>query len=226
MAFTILLVEDDKKLRELMTEYLSQNDFRILAAADGMEALALFRKNQNEIDIILLDGMLPMLDGLEVLKTIRSDSNVPVIMISARETEEDQLQGFYSGADSYITKPFLLSVLREQIIALLNRTAKTHARTLARGALKIDFQLHRIYVDGQDICATPKEFDLLTYFIENEQIVLKRDTILDRIWGADYYGDFRTVDTIVKQLRKKLTDRHPYIKSVYGVGYYFEVDDD
>ena len=226
MNYTILLVEDDKKLRETMTDYLTQNDFHILPASDGAQALALFHKHRSEIDLILLDGMLPMLDGLEVLRTIRSDSNVPVIMLSARETEEDQLQGFYSGADSYITKPFLLSVLREQITALLNRTSKTHSHMLERGALKIDLQLHRIYVEGQDISATPKEYDLLTYFMENERIVLKRDTILDRIWGTDYFGDFRTVDTIVKQLRKKLTSRHPYIKSVYGVGYYFEVEDD
>ena len=156
MNYTILLVEDDKKLRELMIDYLSQNDFHILPASDGAQALSLFHENRKEIDLILLDGMLPMLDGLEVLRTIRSDSNVPVIMLSARETEEDQLQGFYSGADSYITKPFLLSVLREQITALLNRTSKPYSHMLARGALKIDLQLHRIYVEGQDLNATPK----------------------------------------------------------------------
>lgn len=152
-------------------------------------------------------------------------SDVPIIIISARETESDQLQGFYMGADTYITKPFMLSVLREQIVAIINRTSKRSGKLLTKGALQIDTQLHRVYVDGQEITTTPKEYDLLMYFITNEKIVLDRNTILDRVWGFDYFGDFRTVDTIIKQLRKKLTDKHKYIKSVYGVGYYFEVDD-
>lgn len=222
---TVLVVEDDTKLRTTVVDYLSSNGFEVLSAEDGLKAIDIFEEHISEIDIILLDGMLPMLDGLEVLKRIREESNVPVIMISARETEMDQLQGFYTGADNYITKPFLLSVLREQITALLNRTQKTE-KLIEIGALKVDTKLHRVYVDGKEISTTPKEYDLLLYFITNEKIVLNRDTILDRVWGIDYYGDFRTVDTIIKQLRKKLTDKHKYIKSVYGVGYYFEIDDD
>lgn len=223
---TILVVEDDNKLRNTMMDYLSQNGFRIFCASDGLKALNTFEEYKDEIDIILLDGMLPMLDGLEVLKRIRDESNVPVIMISARETETDQLQGFYTGADNYITKPFLLSVLKEQINALLFRASKPVNQRIIKGALEIDTKLHRVYVDGEEISTTPKEYDLLMFFLHNEKIVLDRDTILDRVWGFDYFGDFRTVDTIVKQLRKKLTDKHKYIKSIYGVGYYFEVKDD
>ncbi|MCH5304781.1 MAG: response regulator transcription factor [Ruminococcus sp.] len=222
---TVLVVEDDIKLRTTVMDYLSSNGFEVLSAEDGLKAINLFEEHRSEIDIILLDGMLPMLDGLEVLKHIREESDVPVIMISARETEMDQLQGFYMGADNYITKPFLLSVLREQISALLSRTQKSE-KLIGSGALKIDTRLHRVYIDGKEISTTPKEYDLLLFFITNEKIVLNRDTILDRVWGIDYYGDFRTVDTIIKQLRKKLTDKHKYIKSVYGVGYYFEANDD
>lgn len=220
----ILLIEDDKKLNDTIKDYLSQNDYVVLATADGTEAVEIFEEYKNEIDIVLLDGMLPGLDGLDVLKTIRKTSDVPVIMISARESEIDQLKGYYAGADIYITKPFLLSVLREQINVILNRTSKTE-NILVRGALKIHRNLRRVYIDDEEITTTPKEYDLLIYFINNEKIVLSRDQILDKVWGVDYFGDFRTVDTIIKQLRKKLTDKHPYIKSVYGVGYYFEVDD-
>lgn len=222
--YTVLVVEDDPKLRTTVMDYLSTNGYNVIPAEDGLKAIEAFEENKSKLDIILLDGMLPMLDGLEVLKKIRENSNIPVIMISARETEIDQLQGFYTGADNYITKPFLLSVLKEQIGALLNRTNKKDKR-LERGALRIDLNLHRVYVDGVEIYTTPKEYELLLFFLKNEKIVLDRNTILDRVWGIDYYGDFRTVDTIIKQLRKKLTSDHKYIKSVYGVGYYFEVDD-
>lgn len=223
---TILVVEDDIKLRETVIDYLSQNCFNVLPASDGEKAIDVFKENKDKIDIILLDGMLPGIDGLDVLQIIRKESDVPVIIISARETEADQLQGFYTGADNYITKPFLLSVLKEQINALLCRTKRTPHKFIARGALKIDTDLHRVYIDNKHMPTTPKEYDLLIYFIENEKIVLNRDTILDRVWGIDYFGDFRTVDTIIKQLRKKLTNKHQYIKSIYGVGYYFEVNDD
>lgn len=226
MKYTVFLVEDDKKLRETIIDYLYQNEFNVMSATDGEKAIEIYNANNEKIDIVLLDGMLPIVDGIDVLKTIREKSNVPVIMISARESEADQLQGYYTGADNYITKPFMLSVLKEQITALLNRTVKAPPKTIKKGAVVIDINLRRVYVDGNDISATPKEYDLLLYFFENERIVLERDTILDRVWGMDYFGDFRTVDTIIKQLRKKLTDKHKYIKSVYGVGYYFEVNDD
>lgn len=223
---TILVVEDDKKLCQTIVEYLEQNRFLVYSAKDGLEALEIFHEHKEELDMILLDGMLPGLDGLDVLKEIRLESDVPVIMLSARETEGEQLQGFYAGADCYITKPFLLSILKEQMIVLLKRTNGQTKQYLESGALKIDTMLHRVYVDGEEIVTTPKEYDLLVYFMQNEEIVLNRDMILDRVWGMDYFGDFRTVDTIIKQLRKKLGEHSDYIKSVYGVGYFFEVNDD
>ena len=222
---TVLIIEDDPKLRATVADYLGFSGFNTLTAEDGESGVSVFLENMSEIDIVLLDGMLPKLDGIDALKHIRRESDVPVIMISARESEMDQLNGFYAGADNYITKPFLLSVLKEQINALLSRTF-SRVEFLERGAIKINVKLRRVYIDGQEIVTTPKEYDLLIYFINNEKIVLSRDQILDKVWGLDYFGDFRTVDTIIKQLRKKLTDKHPYIKSVYGVGYYFEVEDD
>ena len=222
--YTVLIVEDDNKLRLTIADYLSMYNYDILLAVDGAMAVNVFDNNMDNIDIILLDGMLPEIDGLDVLKTIRTKSDIPVIMISARESESDQLQGFYAGADNYITKPFLLSVLREQIAAILNRTTKQKS-LIECGAIRLDLKLRRVYIDDVEITTTPKEYDLLLYFIKNEKIVLSRNQILDRVWGMDYYGDFRTVDTIIKQLRKKLSDKHPYIKSIYGVGYYLEVDD-
>ncbi len=222
--YTVLIVEDDEKLRSTIADYLSMYNYDVIPAGDGATAVDIFDNNMENIDIILLDGMLPEIDGLDVLKTIRTRSDIPVIMISARESESDQLQGFYAGADNYITKPFLLSVLREHIAAILNRTSKQKS-TLDCGAIRLDLNLRRVYIDDVEITTTPKEYDLLLYFIKNEKMVLSRNQILDSVWGIDYYGDLRTVDTIIKQLRKKLTDRHPYIKSIYGVGYYFEVED-
>ena len=170
----VLMVEDDNKLREVLTKFLSRNDYEVLAAENGKVGLKLFYENSKNLDIVLLDGMLPDIDGVDVLKEIREHSQVPVIMLTARESEEDQLNGLNNGADNYITKPFLMKVL-------------------------------------------------LVYMCEKEKVVLKRENILDAVWGFDYDGDMRTVDTLVKQLRKKMTDKYPYITSVYGVGYRFEV---
>ena len=187
----VLMVEDDKKLREVLTKFLSRNDYEVLAAENGKVGLELFYENSKNLDIVLLDGMLPDIDGVDVLKEIREHSQVPVIMLTARESEEDQLNGLNNGADNYITKPFLMKVLL-------------------------------VHMD-KFVDTTPKEFDLLVYMCENEKVVLKRENILDAVWGFDYDGDMRTVDTLVKQLRKKMTDKYPYITSVYGVGYRFEV---
>lgn len=220
--YTILVVEDDNKLRFTLEDYLSSNGFNVITAADGLSALKIFFSDNVKIDLVLLDGMLPKVDGFDVLSQIRSKSRVPVIMLSAREAEEQQLKGFRLGADNYITKPFLLSVLKEHINALLSRTLKSE-EVIIKGALKIAPDLRKVYLNDIEIDTTPKEYETLLYFIENEKRVLARNKILDAVWGVDYFGDTRTVDTIVKQLRKKLTPDYPYIKSVYGVGYYFEV---
>lgn len=219
----VLMVEDDKKLREVLTKFLSRNDYEVLAAENGKVGLELFYENSKNLDIVLLDGMLPDIDGVDVLKEIREHSQVPVIMLTARESEEDQLNGLNNGADNYITKPFLMKVLLVYMDKLIQRNSNEDTDVIEKGALKLEKQFRKAYINGEFVDTTPKEFDLLVYMCENEKVVLKRENILDAVWGFDYDGDMRTVDTLVKQLRKKMTDKYPYITSVYGVGYRFEV---
>lgn len=219
----VLMVEDDNKLREVLTKFLSRNDYEVLAAENGKVGLKLFYENSKNLDIVLLDGMLPDIDGVDVLKEIREHSPVPVIMLTARESEEDQLNGLNNGADNYITKPFLMKVLLVHMDKLIQRNGNEDTDVIEKGALKLEKQFRKAYINGEFVDTTPKEFDLLVYMCENEKVVLKRENILDAVWGFDYDGDMRTVDTLVKQLRKKMTDKYPYITSVYGVGYRFEV---
>lgn len=219
----VLMVEDDNKLREVLTKFLSRNDYEVLAAENGKVGLELFYENSKNLDIVLLDGMLPDIDGVDVLKEIREHSQVPVIMLTARELEEDQLNGLNNGADNYITKPFLMKVLLVHMNKLIQRNGNEDTDVIEKGALKLEKQFRKAYINGEFVDTTPKEFDLLVYMCENEKVVLKRENILDAVWGFDYDGDMRTVDTLVKQLRKKMTDKYPYITSVYGVGYRFEV---
>ena len=219
----VLMVEDDNKLREVLTKFLSRNDYEVLAAENGKVGLKLFYENSKNLDIVLLDGMLPDIDGVDVLKEIREHSQVPVIMLTARESEQDQLNGLNNGADNYITKPFLMKVLLVHMDKLIQRNGNEDTDVIEKGALKLEKQFRKAYINGEFVDTTPKEFDLLVYMCENEKVVLKRENILDAVWGFDYDGDMRTVDTLVKQLRKKMTDKYPYITSVYGVGYRFEV---
>lgn len=219
----VLMVEDDNKLREVLTKFLSRNDYEVLAAENGKVGLKLFYENSKNLDIVLLDGMLPDIDGVDVLKEIREHSQVPAIMLTARESEEDQLNGLNNGADNYITKPFLMKVLLVHMDKLIQRNGNEDTDVIEKGALKLEKQFRKAYINGEFVDTTPKEFDLLVYMCENEKVVLKRENILDAVWGFDYDGDMRTVDTLVKQLRKKMTDKYPYITSVYGVGYRFEV---
>lgn len=223
----VLLVEDDEKLRNTVQDYMQMNGYDVIACADGSSALTSFEYD-SPFDIVLLDGMLPDIDGFDVLKKIREISDVPVIMLSARESERHQLSGFHLGADNYITKPFLLSVLKEQITALLNRTKQPQKdeNLLTKGKLTLNTVERKVYLDNKLINTTPREYDLLHFFMQNERIVMSRNTILDRVWGNNYFGDLRTVDTIVKQLRKKLNAHNNYIASVYGVGYKFEVENE
>lgn len=219
----VLMVEDENKLREVLTKFLSRNDYEVLAAENGKVGFKLFYENSKNLDIVLLDGMLPDIDGVDVLKEIREHSQVPVIMLTARESEEDQLNGLNNGADNYITKPFLMNVLLVHMDKLIQRNGNEDTDVIEKGALKLEKQFRKAYINGEFVDTTPKEFDLLVYMCENEKVVLKRENILDAVWGFDYDGDMRTVDTLVKQLRKKMTDKYPYITSVYGVGYRFEV---
>lgn len=206
-----------------MADYLTESGFSVITATDGADAINIFEEKKQSIDLVLLDVMMPKIDGFDVLKIIRSQSDIPIIMLSAREREEDQLKGFHLGADNYITKPFLLSVLKEQIKSCLSRIKLNKSSILEKGALMVETETRRVFLNEKAMELTPKEFDVLNHLIENEHRVLSRESILDDVWGIDYYGDYRTVDTIIKQLRKKMGPKYNYIHSVYGVGYYFEV---
>lgn len=221
-----MVVDDDVKLRSTISDYLLEFGFDVLSASDGAEAINVFEAEKDKIDLVLLDIMMPKIDGYDVLKIIRKTSDVPVIMLSAREHEKDQLKGYELGVDNYITKPFLLSVLKENIKACIQRASKTQKKLIERGALSVDKARRCAYLDNRLLELTTKEFDVLLYLIENEHRVLERESILDAVWGIDYYGDFRTVDTIIKQLRKKLGENHNYIRSVYGVGYFFDIKEE
>lgn len=223
--YMIFVVEDDEKLRKTLEDFLQATGFCVMTAQDGQEALDVYFANNQKIDLILLDGMLPKVDGYDVLKQIREYSDVPIIMLTARESEEDQLKGLENGADNYITKPFLLKVLKAHMEVLLKRSNRKRSEKIQRGKIQIEKEYRKVYLDGELLVMTPKEYDLLLYFIENENIVLSREAILNAVWGFDYDGDMRTIDTLVKQLRKKMTEKAPYIQSVYGVGYRFEVED-
>lgn len=222
MAKTIFIVEDEEKLRKTMCDYLRLNGYEILEAEDGKQALDVYYENNTKIDLILLDIMLPYLNGYEVLDTIRETSEIPVIVLTAKDGESDQLKGFNQGADDYITKPFLLSVLKARIEVILKRVLPKESWREMDG-LKVEIESRKVYLNGKEINLTPKEYDLLLYFMENKNIVLTRNQILDAVWGLDYEGGQRTVDTVIKQLRIKLRRDNPYIQSVYGVGYRFEV---
>lgn len=222
----LLIVEDDEKLLRSLEDFFSANNFSVLSVMDGQAAVDTYFANNHQIDLVLLDGMLPKLDGYEVLRAIREHSDVPVIMITARESEEEHIKGLELGADNYITKPFRFRILKAYVDLLLKRRYNDAYAELSCGKLQIEQDTHRVFLKNELLELTPKEYGLLTYFIKNRNVVLTREMILDAVWGFDYVGDIRTVDTLVKQLRKKLTEECSYIHSIYGVGYRFEVTAD
>ncbi|MCI9126508.1 MAG: response regulator transcription factor [Eubacterium sp.] len=221
----ILIVEDEEKLRTTVSDFLKLYDYDIIEARDGEEAVREFEEQMNEISLVLLDIMLPIYDGQFVLKKIREISEVPVIMMTAKSGDYEQIKSFGNGVDDYIKKPFMLAVLKARVEAVLKRTQKEedNIEELVADKLRLDCKARKIYVDGNYIITTPKEFDLLKFFIQNQNVTLKREQILDAVWGADYDGTYRTVDTIIKQIRIKLGEECPYIKSIYGIGYIFEI---
>lgn len=221
----ILFVEDEYKIQKMVKEFLEWNDYSVLTAEDGKQALELFYAYSRDIDLILLDMMLPVLNGMSVLNEIRQFSKIPVIILSAKNTISDQINGLYGGADDYMTKPFSLKLLKAHIETVLRRFSAEEEGEWICGKLKLNEKTRESFMDGKIMELTPKEFDLLLFFIKNEHIVLSRDSILDSVWGYSYEGDSRTVDTHVKQIRSKLTSKCPYIRSIYGVGYKFEVKD-
>ena len=222
----LLIIEDDRKLQEALKDFFIQKNYEVLTAQDGEEGMEIYFSNNQCVDLILLDGMLPKTDGYDVLKTIREYSSVPIIMITARESEAEELKGLYYGADYYIRKPFRLRVLQAYVENAIKRNRNDRKEDILCGALRIDRNAQKVYLEEQDLNLTPKEYGLLNYFIQRKNVVLSRDMILDDVWGYDYDGDIRTVDTLVKCLRKKLTEKCPYIQSVYGVGYRFEVENE
>lgn len=221
-AYRILVADDEDRIRKLVGDFLSRSGYEIIEAEDGGEALRLATAEPAP-DLIILDVMMPVLDGWTVLSEIRRQNNVPVILLTAKGTENDQLGGFKLGADDYITKPFSPSLLVARVEALLKRGNRVNENEPICGDISIDEVAHVAYVKGKPLELTPKEYNLLLYFIENRGVALSREKILNGVWNYDYFGDLRTVDTHVKQLRSKLGDAGNMIVTVRGVGYRLEV---
>ncbi|NLM12619.1 MAG: response regulator transcription factor [Epulopiscium sp.] len=220
----VLIVDDDIKILRSLKDFLRGNNFYVLEATDGRMALDVFYENNTKIDMILLDVMMPGIDGFSVLKEIRESFLVPVIMLTARGEEYDQLNGFNNGADDYIPKPFSPSLLLARMEAVFKRIGKTEANDLTSGKIRINIMKRNVTVNNSHIVLTPKEFDLLYYFILNRGLILSREQILNAVWGYEFMGDLRTVDTHVKQLRNKIGDCAGYIRTIHRVGYQFEVE--
>lgn len=219
---TVLLIEDEIKIRFLIRDYFLNEGFKVLEASNGTEGLHVF--SQNHVDIIILDIMMPKMNGLEFLERMREVSNVPVILLTAKGEEEDKLQGYDFGADDYMTKPFSPKVLLAKAKVLLKRTeTKIDSSTKDFNGLKINKLSHEVSVNDTEVLLSPKEYELLVYLSDNEGISLSRDNILDHVWGIDYYGDIRTVDTNIKRLREKISSKANFIVTVRGSGYKFEV---
>ena len=218
----ILVVDDESRMRKLVRDFLEKQNFAVLEAGDGSEALDIFFDNQ-DIALIILDVMMPKMDGWQVCREVRGYSEVPIIMLTARSDERDELQGFELGVDEYISKPFSPKILVARVEAILRRTNQvTDDETIEYGRITIDKAAHVVSIDGNPIDLSYKEFELLTYFMENKGIALSREKILNSVWNYDYFGDARTIDTHVKKLRSKLGDKGDLIKTVWGMGYKLE----
>ena len=220
----ILVVDDESRMRKLVKDFLDREGFEVLEAGDGMEAMEIFYE-EKEIALIILDVMMPKMDGWQVCREVRQSSKVPIITLTARSEERDELQGFDLGIDEYISKPFSPKILVARVEAVLRRTHGIDASSVMdAGGIEIDKSAHRVKIDGKEIDLSFKEFELLTYFVENQGIALSREKILNNVWNYDYFGDARTIDTHVKKLRNKLGDKGNYIKTIWGMGYKFEVE--
>ncbi|HIV34547.1 MAG TPA: response regulator transcription factor [Candidatus Blautia intestinigallinarum] len=221
----ILVVDDESRMRKLVKDFLVKKNFEVVEAANGEEALDLFYSDKN-ISLIILDVMMPKMDGWEVCREIRKNSKVPIIMLTARGDERDELLGFELGVDEYISKPFSPKILVARVEAILRRTSQSSMEdVLSAGGIVLDKAAHQVTVDGNVVELSFKEFELLSYFMENQGIALSREKILNSVWNYDYFGDARTIDTHVKKLRNKLGDKGEYIKTVWGMGYKFEVEE-
>ncbi len=222
----ILVVDDESRMRKLVKDFMVKEGYVVLEAGDGEEALDIFMNNK-DISLIILDIMMPKMDGWETCKEIRKYSQVPVIMLTAKSDERDELLGFELGIDEYITKPFSPKILVARVSAILRRTSDALIEDqLSAGGINMDLAAHLVSVDGKSVELSFKEFELLQYFIVNKGVALSREKILNNVWNYDYFGDARTIDTHVKKLRSKLGSKGDYIKTVWGMGYKFEVDDE
>ena len=221
----ILVVDDESRMRKLVKDFLTKKNFQVLEAGNGEEAMDIFYE-EKDIALIILDVMMPKMDGWEVCREIRKNSKVPIIMLTARSDERDELLGFDLGVDEYISKPFSPKILVARVEAILRLTGQNNPEdVISAGGIVIDKAAHLATVDGKPMELSFKEFELLTYFLENQGIALSREKILNSVWNYDYFGDARTIDTHVKKLRSKMGDKGEYIKTVWGMGYKFEVDE-
>ncbi len=220
----ILVVDDESRMRKLVRDFLDREGFTVLEAGDGLEAMDIFYK-EKDIALIILDVMMPKMDGWQVCREVRQSSQVPIIMLTARSEERDELQGFELGVDEYISKPFSPKILVARVEAILRRSnTLAPDRTVNAGGIVIDKAAHQVTIDGKEIDFSYKEFELLAYFVENQGLALSREKILNNVWNYDYFGDARTIDTHVKKLRSKMGEKGNYIKTIWGMGYKFEVE--
>lgn len=219
---TILVVDDESRMRKLVRDFLVKQDFKVLEAADGEEAVDIFIQNK-DIVLVILDVMMPKMDGWETCKEIRQYSKVPIIMLTARGSEMDELRGFELGVDEYISKPFSPKILVARVQALLRRSGAGGDEIVRLGEIEMDNAAHVVKISGKPVELSFKEYELLSYFMENKGLALSREKILNHVWDYDYFGDARTIDTHVKKLRSKMGDCGNYIKTIWGMGYKFEV---
>ena len=220
-ALKVLVVDDEARMRKLVKDFLMIKGFQVIEAGDGEEAVDLFF-SQKDIALIILDVMMPRMDGWEVCRSIRKYSQVPIIMLTARGEEQDELQGFDLGVDEYISKPFSPKILVARVEAILRRSNAAASDVIRVGGIQINKAAHQVTIDGTPVDLSYKEFELLTYFVENQGIALSREKILNNVWNYDYFGDARTIDTHVKKLRNKMGARGDYIKTIWGMGYKFD----
>ena len=219
----ILVVDDESRMRKLLKDFLSAKGYKILEAEDGEKAIEVFEENRNKIKLILLDVMMPKLDGWSVLRKIRQESNLPVIMLTARGEEQDELFGFELGVDEYISKPFSPKILVARVVAIIKRVYGDTKQAKDYDGIVIDQEGRTVTVDGKPIDLSLREYELLKYLLDNENIALSRDKILNNVWNYDYYGDSRTIDSHIKKIRHKLGKKGKYIETIRGIGYKFEI---
>ena len=219
----ILIVDDESRIRKLIKDFIEQEEYSVLEAADGEEAVEQFESNMNKVNLVILDVMMPKQDGWSALRQIRQISNVPVIMLTARAEEQDELFGYELGVDEYVSKPFSPKILIAKIKAILQRTSPKEIEKKNYDGIEIDTEGRNITVDGKQIELSLREYELLKYLLDNENVALSRDKILNNVWNYDYYGDSRTIDSHIKKIRHKLGKKGKYIKTMRGVGYKFEI---